>query len=110
MSNVTGGTSASEATASGERDSMVWLPRQFASETPGVTHGVLGRVIERGQRVGEFDDRLPVDWLVASTMALGHTATKEQDAGRLPDAVAQDVLRVSLLRLLGAAEPADALS
>ncbi|MEU3662800.1 TetR/AcrR family transcriptional regulator [Streptomyces sp. NPDC032940] len=68
----------------------------------------IGQVIERGQRAGEFDDRLPVDWLVASTMALGHTASTEQDAGRLPATVAQDVLRVSLLRLLGAAEPADA--
>lgn len=65
----------------------------------------IGRVIERGQRGGEFDDRLPVDWLVASTMALGHTASTEQDAGRLPAVEAQDVLRVSLLRLLGAAEP-----
>ncbi|MEU3253156.1 TetR/AcrR family transcriptional regulator [Streptomyces sp. NPDC006997] len=68
----------------------------------------IGRVIERGQQAGEFDDRLPVDWLVASITALGHTASTEQDAGRLPAAVAQDVLRVSLLRLLGAAEPADA--
>ncbi|MBZ6256793.1 TetR/AcrR family transcriptional regulator [Streptomyces olivaceus] len=68
----------------------------------------IGRVIERGQQAGEFDDRLPVDWLVASTMALGHTASTEQDAGRLPPAVAQDVLRTSLLRLLGATEPADA--
>ncbi|WP_328658486.1 TetR/AcrR family transcriptional regulator [Streptomyces sp. NBC_00334] len=68
----------------------------------------IGRVIERGRQAGEFDDKLPVDWLVASIMALGHTAGTEQDAGRLPAAVAQDVLRVSLLRLLGAAEPADA--
>ncbi|MEU3252420.1 TetR/AcrR family transcriptional regulator [Streptomyces sp. NPDC006997] len=68
----------------------------------------LGQVIERGQRTGEFDSSLPVDWLVASTMALGHTASTEQDAGRLPAAEAQDVLRVSLLRLLGAAGPAGA--
>ncbi|WP_436778177.1 TetR/AcrR family transcriptional regulator [Yinghuangia sp. YIM S09857] len=68
----------------------------------------IGRVIERGRQAGEFDDRLPVDWLVASTMALGHIASTEQDAGRLHATAAKDVLRVSLLRLLGAAEPADA--
>ncbi|WP_425826936.1 TetR/AcrR family transcriptional regulator [Streptomyces fractus] len=68
----------------------------------------IGQVIERGRRSGEFDDRLPVDWLVASTIALGHTASTEQDAGRLPATAARDVLRASLLRLLGAAEPADA--
>ncbi|MET9822318.1 TetR/AcrR family transcriptional regulator [Streptomyces anthocyanicus] len=65
------------------------------------------QVIEQGQQAGEFDDRLPVDWLVASTIALGHTASTEQDAGRLPPTVARDVLHASLLRLLGAAEPAD---
>ncbi|MET8469077.1 TetR/AcrR family transcriptional regulator [Streptomyces sp. NPDC006422] len=68
----------------------------------------IGRVIERGQQAGEFDDRLPVDWLVASTMALGHTASTEQDAGRLPAAVARDALRTSLLRLLGASDSAGA--
>ncbi|KRV50153.1 TetR family transcriptional regulator [Wenjunlia vitaminophila] len=60
------------------------------------------RVIQRGRRTGEFDDRLPVDWLVAATIRLGHAVSEEQDAGRLSATAAPDVLRTSLLRLLGA--------
>ncbi|NYD49329.1 AcrR family transcriptional regulator [Actinomadura luteofluorescens] len=62
----------------------------------------IGRVIERGRRGGEFDDRLPVGWLVAAAIALAHAASEERQAGRMPGAVADDALRVSLLRLLGA--------
>lgn len=60
------------------------------------------RVIQRGRRTGEFDDRLPVDWLVAATIRLGHAVSEEQDAGRLSATAAPDALRTSLLRLLGA--------
>lgn len=60
------------------------------------------RVIQRGRRTGEFDDRLPVDWLVAATIRLGHAASEEQDAGRLSATAAPDALRTSLLRLLSA--------
>lgn len=66
------------------------------------------RVIERGRRTGEFDDRLPLDWLVAATIRLGHAASEEQDAGRLSATAAQDALRTSLLRLLGAGAVDDA--
>lgn len=59
------------------------------------------RVIERGRRGGEFDDRLPVGWLVAATIALAHAASEERQAGRMPGAVAEDALRAGLLRLLG---------
>ncbi|MGI5419506.1 TetR/AcrR family transcriptional regulator [Actinomadura luteofluorescens] len=62
----------------------------------------IGRVIERGRRGGEFDDRLPVGWLVAAAIALAHAASEERQAGRMPGAVADDALRASLLRLLGA--------
>lgn len=60
------------------------------------------RVIQRGRQTGEFDDRLPVDWLVAATIRLGHAASEEQDAGRLSATAAEDALRTSLLRMLGA--------
>ncbi|MEU5224855.1 TetR/AcrR family transcriptional regulator [Streptomyces toyocaensis] len=60
------------------------------------------RVIQRGRQSGEFDDRLPVDWLVAATISLGHVASEEADAGRVPAKAAQDALRLSLLRILGA--------
>jgi AcrR family transcriptional regulator len=62
----------------------------------------LERVIGRGQRAGEFDDRLPTDWLVAVVIRLGHAASEERDAGRLGAEEADEVLRTSLLRILGA--------
>ncbi|WP_327189703.1 TetR/AcrR family transcriptional regulator [Streptomyces xinghaiensis] len=67
----------------------------------------IGRVIQRGRQTGDFDDRLPVDWLVAATIRLGHAASEEQDTGRLSAPAAQDALRVSLLRMLGATGQAD---
>ncbi|MEV0664463.1 TetR/AcrR family transcriptional regulator [Actinomadura luteofluorescens] len=60
------------------------------------------RVIERGRSGGEFDDRLPVGWLVAATIALAHAASEERQTGRVPGGAAEDALRASLLRLLGA--------
>lgn len=65
----------------------------------------LRRVIQRGQRAGEFDSDLAPDWLVAVTISLGHAAASEADAGRMSDAGAREALRVSLLRVLGAAAP-----
>jgi AcrR family transcriptional regulator len=62
----------------------------------------LKRIIQRGQRTGEFDDQLPSDWLVAVTIKLGHAASEERDAGRLTGEEADEVLRASLLRVLGA--------
>ncbi|MBE1530797.1 TetR/AcrR family transcriptional regulator [Actinomadura algeriensis] len=62
----------------------------------------LRRVVRRGRRTGEFDDRLPVDWLVAVIITLSHTASEERDAGRLSAAEADEALRTTLLRLLGA--------
>lgn len=61
----------------------------------------LRRVIGRGQRSGEFDDGLPVDWLVAVVIALGHTAADETEAGRLSENEAGRVRRTTLLRALG---------
>lgn len=60
-------------------------------------------VIQRGQQAGEFDDRLPADWLVAVTVKLAHTASEEQDAGRMSGQEAEHALRTSLRRMLGAA-------
>lgn len=58
MSSVTGGTPASATTTSRQRDSMVWLLRQFASETPGVTHAVL--ISRDGLRL--LDSDVDKDW------------------------------------------------
>ncbi|MEU9068892.1 roadblock/LC7 domain-containing protein [Streptomyces sp. NPDC048306] len=57
-SNVTGDMPASATTTSGQRDSMVWLLRQFASETPGVTHAVL--LSRDGLRL--LDSDVDKDW------------------------------------------------
>ncbi|APU16488.1 transcriptional regulator, TetR family [Actinoalloteichus sp. GBA129-24] len=66
------------------------------------------RVIRRGQRAGEFDQRLPADWSAAAIISLGHTAGSEVDAGRLDADEASALLRTSLLRLLGATgQPAE---
>ena len=45
--------------------------------------GRLERLFRRGQQVGEFDPSLPVSWLVAATVALGHAAGAEVAAGRM---------------------------
>ncbi|MBE9500412.1 helix-turn-helix transcriptional regulator [Streptomyces sp. GKU 257-1] len=65
---------------------------------------LLERVVRRGRHDGEFDDGLPAaDWLVSAVIALAHTASEqaEAEAGRLPPDRAREVLRTSLLRLLG---------
>ncbi|CAM5317085.1 Roadblock/LC7 domain-containing protein OS=Streptomyces tendae OX=1932 GN=GUR47_02765 PE=4 SV=1 [Streptomyces tendae] len=58
MNNVTDGNAASTTTPSGQRDSMVWLLRQFASETQGVTHAVL--LSRDGLRL--LDSDVDKDW------------------------------------------------
>ena len=57
-SNVTGDASASATTTSGQRDGMAWLLRQFAAETPGVTHAVL--LSRDGLRL--LDSDVDKDW------------------------------------------------
>lgn len=61
----------------------------------------LERVIRRGQEAGEFDRTLPIGWLSAATIALGHAAGEAVGSGRLPAAEATTALRSSLLRILG---------
>ncbi|WP_328360232.1 TetR/AcrR family transcriptional regulator [Streptomyces sp. NBC_00445] len=65
----------------------------------------LKRVIQRGQETGEFDGRLPPDWLVAVTINLGHAASGEVGAGRMSSEEAAEALHTSLLRVLGAVAP-----
>ncbi|MEL5953479.1 TetR/AcrR family transcriptional regulator [Streptomyces sp. CLV115] len=63
----------------------------------------IGPVIRRGQKSGEFDDRLPPDWLVTVIVKLAHSASEEQEAGRMSSQEAEHALRTSVLRMLGAA-------
>lgn len=63
---------------------------------------VLERIIRRGQRSTDFDRQLPVTWLAAATIALGHAAAEQVARGTVDAAKAAKLLETSLLRLYGA--------
>ncbi|MFD6435882.1 roadblock/LC7 domain-containing protein [Streptomyces venezuelae] len=65
------GAPASETSASGQRDNMAWLLRQFASETPGVTHAVL--LSRDGLRL--LDSDVDKDWADELSAALSGVAS-----------------------------------
>lgn len=65
----------------------------------------LARLVRRGQKAGEFDRGLSVDWLVAATIALGHAAGAEVAAGRMSSKKAVATLRTSVLRVFGVTDP-----
>ncbi|BCJ29367.1 TetR/AcrR family transcriptional regulator [Actinocatenispora sera] len=54
------------------------------------------RVIRRGQRTGEFDDRLPADWLAAAVIALAHAAADHPSG--IDEAVLSRTVRNTLTR------------
>jgi AcrR family transcriptional regulator len=62
------------------------------------------RLIQRGQRTGDFDRRLSPPWLVAAAIALGHAAAEEVGAKRMTAEEATSALRNSVLRVLGVDE------
>jgi AcrR family transcriptional regulator len=62
----------------------------------------LHRLVRRGQNSGEFDPRLPSDWLLAATIALGHTAGEQVANGTMSADDAITTLKRSVLRLFGA--------
>lgn len=64
----------------------------------------LSRLVERGQRAGEFTPELSPRWLVAMTVTLGHAAGDEVGSGRMTSTEAETALRTTVLRVLGAAE------
>ncbi|MGH3473007.1 MAG: TetR/AcrR family transcriptional regulator [Nocardioidaceae bacterium] len=65
----------------------------------------LERLIARGQRAGEFDRTMPVSWLLAAIIGLGHAAGEEVRAERLTPDQAIDTLRRSIPRLLTPNQP-----
>ncbi|MET8571919.1 roadblock/LC7 domain-containing protein [Streptomyces sp. NPDC004783] len=71
MNNVTGDAPASQTTASGHRDNMAWLLRQFASDVPGVTHAVL--LSRDGLRL--LDSDVDKDWADELSAALSGVAS-----------------------------------
>ncbi|QYG91402.1 TetR/AcrR family transcriptional regulator [Iamia sp. SCSIO 61187] len=62
----------------------------------------LRRLVRRGQRSGELDDRLDVGWAVAAIAALAHATGGEVAAGRMSGRRARAALHDGVLRLLGA--------
>lgn len=70
--------------------------------------GRLEALFRRGQASGEFDPALPVNWLLAATLALGHAAGEEVRAGRMTTEEAFTTLQHSLPRLLGTGTPTGA--
>ncbi|MGW5776967.1 TetR/AcrR family transcriptional regulator [Streptomyces sp. NPDC003863] len=83
------------------------LPIQVASEDDDRARhepvtARLERLVERGQKAGEFASDLPAQWLVATTVALGHAAGEEVNSGRMTNAEARAALHITVFRALGA--------
>jgi AcrR family transcriptional regulator len=67
----------------------------------------LQRLIRRGQRSGEFDRRLPTNWLLTSFLALSHAAAEEVAAERMTPQDALEALRQSVLRVFDVTGPGE---
>lgn len=65
----------------------------------------LSALIRRGQRTGEFDRRQSDEWLSAATIALGHAAAQEVNAGRMTSREAGHAFTTSVMRVYGVADP-----
>ncbi|MGA7672579.1 MAG: TetR/AcrR family transcriptional regulator [Nitrolancea sp.] len=65
----------------------------------------LERLIKRGQESGDFDRKLPVDWMLAAMFGLGDIASQEVSSGRMTPREATRALQYSVLRLFGVDEP-----
>jgi hypothetical protein len=61
----------------------------------------LTEVIRRGRKLGVFDNRQPLRWLLIAVIALGHAAADEVASGRMSARVAGRAYRDSVIRLLG---------
>jgi AcrR family transcriptional regulator len=59
----------------------------------------LRRLIERGRRSGAFRKDLPVEWLIASSLSLLHTAADEVREKRLAPDTAMRAVRTSIVEL-----------
>lgn len=65
----------------------------------------LESLIRRGRDSGEFTTDLEAGYLIAATIALGHTADHLIRTGRLDTRVAASQFRTSVMRLYGANDP-----
>jgi AcrR family transcriptional regulator len=78
-------------------------PRLDGSDPHLAVTARLEHLIRRGQDTGDFDDTLPVCWLAAAVLELGHAAAEQVADGRFTPGDATRVLLESALRLCGAA-------
>lgn len=60
------------------------------------------RLVRRGQEAGDFDADASPTWLLAATVALGHTAAEQVAAGTMTPPEAHAALTRGVLRLYGA--------
>ncbi|MCU1641450.1 MAG: TetR family transcriptional regulator [Nocardia sp.] len=65
----------------------------------------LERLIERGQRTGDFTPSLPAAWLAAIIFGLQHTAVAQVATGRLTTDEAEALCLETTLRLCGVETP-----
>ena len=84
---------------------LIRIPRPSGPDPHDAATAMLERLIQRGQRTGDFDRALNASWLAAAIVGLIHTAAGQVAAGRLTTDAAATVLLKSTLRLCGAAAP-----
>ncbi len=84
------------------------LGRHAAAASPPEEHArhqpVLDRLVtlvRRGQQAGDFDRELSPGWLLAATVALGHTAAEQVATGAMTPGEANRSLRTAVLRVYG---------
>jgi AcrR family transcriptional regulator len=80
------------------------VPQPDSHDTHLAGIAQLEQLIRRGQRAGDFDRTLSATWLTDAIVGLTRTAFEQVAAGRLTTSQAAVLLRVSTLRLCGAAE------
>ncbi len=66
----------------------------------------LERLIKRGQASGDFDRELPINWVLAATTSIAHTAGEELRDGRMTQEQAANRVHQGVLRMLGV-DPSD---
>ena len=77
------------------------MPRPASDDPHDVVPPRLERLIERGQRAGEFDAALPAPWLAAAVLGLLHSAAAQVADGGFSTSEAEALCLESTLRLCG---------
>ncbi|WP_165964445.1 TetR/AcrR family transcriptional regulator [Actinomadura sp. KC216] len=80
---------------------LTGIPRPKTNDPHDVVPPRLERLIQRGQRAGDFDQSAPAGWLAAAVIGLQHAAAAEITAGRLTADEAAALCLQSTLRLCG---------